>query len=136
MRNATFIRGVSPAAGSDMPGVTRIALDINAEFGPGGQSNTAPPPIGKFGRPQQAPAQAENGPVMRNGYADASANLVPVMPAWHARGQLPDRAPKKKATPKQLTTGGYQSIPLDDAFTREMPKGHQGLVFTSFVFSV
>lgn len=73
---------------------------------------------------------------MRNGNTDASANLVPAVAAWHARGQLPDRAPRKKATPKQLTTGGYQSIPLEDAFTREMPKSHQGLVFTSFVFSV
>ena len=73
---------------------------------------------------------------MRNGYTDAPANLVPVVPAWHARGQLPDQAPKKKTTPNQLTTGGYQSIPLEDAFTREMPKSHRGLVFTLFVFSV
>jgi hypothetical protein len=85
------------------------------------------------GYPFEAP---EAGPIMRNGNTDASANLVPAVAAWHARGQLPDRAPRKKATPKQRTTGGYQSIPLEDAFTREMPKSHQGLVFTSFVFSV
>ena len=41
-----------------------------------------------------------------------------------------------KKQQKRLPAGKYGTVALDDAFTRDMPPGHQGLVFSSVVFSV
>ena len=46
------------------------------------------------------------------------------------------KAPKRKQQQKRLPAGQYESLPMDDAFTRDMPSNHQGLVFSSVVFSV
>jgi hypothetical protein len=77
---------------------------------------------------------------MRHGHADASANLPPVLPAVHMRAQTEpeDRKskPKPKQAQKQLPAGQYETVVIDDAFTRDMPAEHQGLVFSSVVFSV
>ena len=138
IRNATVLRNVGPMTGADLPTLTRIALDISAEVAPGAPVAINPPQIGKFGLPKPAPAQTENGPVMKQGYADASANLAPVVPAVHMRGQLPPE-PVRKTTKKQqkrLAKGRYESPAMDNAFTRDTPTGHQGLVFSSVVFSV
>lgn len=138
MRNATVMRNFGPVTGADIPALTRIALDISAEIAPGAPVALNQPQIGKFGLPKPAPAQSEPGPVLKHGYADASANNVPVLPAVHMRGQLEieDRKPKPKSRHKQLPSGQYRSIGVDDAFTRDMPADHQGLVFSSVVFSV
>lgn len=140
LRNATVLRSLGPVAGSDIPALTRIALDIAGEIAPGAPVAVNPPHIGKFGLPKPAPVQSEDGPVLRHGYADATANLPPVLPAVHQRGQtdIEDRKPrqKAKAAQKQLPGGRYETVALDDAFTRDMPADHQGLVFSSVVFSV
>lgn len=138
MRNATVLRGVGAAAGAELPALARIALDISAEIAPGAPVAVNPPVIGKFGLPKPAPAQTEPGPVMKHGYADASANQVPVLPAVHLQGHLPPENRRKmaKKQQKRLPAGKYETVALDDAFTRDMPPGHQGLVFSSVVFSV
>lgn len=138
MRNATVLRNVGAMAGADIPALTRIALDISAEIAPGAPVAVNPPQIGKFGLPKPAPAQTENGPVMKQGYADASANLAPVVPAVHMHGQLPPEQRKKmpKQQQKRLPAGKYESLAIEDAFSRDMPAAHQGLVFSSVVFSV
>jgi len=46
------------------------------------------------------------------------------------------KAPRRKQQQKRLPAGQYESLPMDDAFTRDMPSNHQGLVFSSVVFSV
>jgi hypothetical protein len=105
-RNATILRSIGPAPAADIPALTRIALDISAEVAPGAPVAINAPVIGKFGLPRPAPAQTENGPVLKHGYADASANLPPVLPAVHMRGEVaPEdrrRAPKRKQQQKQL----------------------------------
>ena len=138
MRNATVLRSIGPAAAADIPALTRIALDISAEIAPGAPVAINAPVSGKFGLPRPAPAQTESGPVLKHGYADATANLPPVLPAVHMRGQLEieDRKPKPKLRQKQLPAAKYQSVAIDDAFTRDMPSNHHGLVFSSVVFSV
>jgi len=136
IRNATIIHGMEASSGSDMPALTRIALDLTAEIGPGMQNAVVPPPMGKLGLPQAAPQQTAAGPVRKNGYADAAANLVPVLPPTYRRGDLIARQKKKADKKQQLPSGQYQNMLIDDAMTREMPWGHQGLVFSSVVFSV
>ena len=136
LRNATIIHGMEAPSGSDMPALTRIALDLTAEIGPGMQNAVVPPPLGKLGLPQAAPQQTATGPVRKNGYADAAANLVPVLPPTYRRGDLIARQKKKADKKQQLPSGQYQNMLIDDAMTRDMPSGHQGLVFSSVVFSV
>lgn len=138
LRNATIVRGMEAPTGSDLPGLTRIALDLTAEIGPGTAGALAPQPIGKLGLPQVAPQQTAPGPVMKNGYPDAAANLVPVLPPTYRRGDLAAR-PRKKTDKKkqaQLPSGQYPTVMIEDAMDRDMPAGHQGLVFSSVVFSV
>lgn len=137
-RNATIIRGMEAPSGPDLPGLTRIALDLSAEIGPGIQGAAVPPPAGKLGLPQAAPQQTAAGPVMKNGYADAAANLVPVLPPTYRRGDLVAKSKKKSGQKKQrqLPSGQYQNVMIEDAMSRDMPRGHQGLVFASVVFSV
>ena len=139
-RNATILRSIGPAPAADIPALTRIALDISAEIAPGAPVAINAPVIGKFGLPRPAPAQSENGPVLSRGYADATASLPPVLPAVRMRGDVaPEdrkKAPKRKQQQKRLPAGQYESLPMDDAFTRDMPSNHQGLVFSSVVFSV
>ena len=138
-RNATVLRNTGPMPGADIPALTRIALDISAEIAPGAPVALNPPQIGRFGLPKPAPAQTEDGPVMKQGYADASANLAPVVPAVHMQAQLAPEQRKKNATKqqrKQLPAGKYESLTIENAFDREMPAAHQGLVFASVVFSV
>lgn len=140
LRNATIIRAMEAPSGPDLPGLTRIALDLSAEIGPGLQGAMVPPPVGKLGLPQAAPQQSAAGPVMKNGYADAAANLVPVLPPTYRRGDLTPKykkkAEKKKQQQRHLPSGQYQTVLIEDAMSREMPAGHQGLVFSSVVFSV
>ncbi|MFT5487299.1 MAG: hypothetical protein ACI9JL_001036 [Paracoccaceae bacterium] len=137
LRNATIIRGMEAPSGHDLPGLTRIALDLSAEIGPGVHGAVVPPPVGKLGLPQAAPQQTAAGPVMKNGYADAAANLVPVLPPTYRRGDLVLKSKKKSDKKKQqLQSGQYQNVLIEDAMTRDMPAGHQGLVFSSVVFSV
>lgn len=138
LRNATIIRGMEAPAGPDLPGLTRISLDLTAEIGPGTQGAIVPPPMGKLGLPQPAPQQTAAGPVMKNGYTDAAANLVPVLPPTYRRGDLVSKSKKKsdKKKHQQLLSGQYQNVMIEDAMTRDMPAGHQGLVFSSVVFSV
>jgi hypothetical protein len=138
LRNATIIRGVEASSGPDLPGLTRIAMDLSAEIGPGLQGAVVPPPVGKLGLPQPAPQQTAAGPVMKNGYADAAANLVPVLPPVYRRGDLTAKPRKKSDKKKQerLPSGLYQNVMIEDSMTRDMPAGHQGLVFSSVVFSV
>lgn len=138
LRNATVIHGMEASSGPDLPGLTRIALDLTAEIGPGVQGAAVPPPVGKLGLPQPAPQQSAAGPVMKNGYPDAAANLVPVLPPTFRRGDLVSKSKKKADKKKQqhLLPGQYQNVMIEDAMTRDMPAGHQGLVFSSVVFSV
>lgn len=138
LRNATIIQSMEAPAGQDLPGLTRVALDLTAEIGPGLQGAAVPPPVGKLGLPQTAPQQSAAGPVMKNGYADAAANLVPVLPPTYRRGDIVSKSKKKPAKEKQrqLPSGQYQNVMIEDAMTRDMPSGHQGLVFSSVVFSV
>lgn len=140
MRNATVLRSLGPVAGTDVPSLTRIALDIAGEIAPGAPVAINSPKIGKFGLPKPAPVQSENGPVLKHGYADASANLPPVLPAVHMRAHTDPEERKAKPKPKQaqkrLAAGKYENLAIEDAFTREMPAEHQGLVFSSVVFSV
>jgi hypothetical protein len=72
---------------------------------------------------------------MPNGYADATANLVPVLPPMYAAGRL--AAPADPAKPRRVKPlrRRYQSLPPEDSFTREMPAGFEGLVFSSVVLS-
>ena len=137
MRNATIINGMEASSASDLPTRTRITLDLTAEIGPGIQGAVIHPPMGKLGLPQAAPQQTAAGPVRKNGYTDAAANLVPVLPPTFRRCDLVARQ-KKKAdkTKPRLPSGRYQNFLADDAMTRDMPAGHQGLVFSSVVFSV
>lgn len=136
--NATVIRVMEAPAGPDLPGLTRIALDLTAEIGPGAMGAMVPPPVGKLGLPQVAPQQTAPGPVMKNGYTDAAANLVPVLPPTYRRGDLSPRQRKKsdKKKQQQLPSGQYRNVMIEDAMSRHMPAGHQGLVFSSVVFSV
>lgn len=138
LRNATIVRGMEAPSGPDLPGLTRISLDLTAEIGPGTQGAIVPPPMGKLGLPQPAPHQTAAGPVMKNGYTDAAANLVPVLPPTYRRGDLISKSKKKsdKKKQQQLPSGQYQNVMIEDAMTRDMPAGHQGLVFSSVVFSV
>ena len=136
LRNATIIHGMEAPSGSDMPALTRIALDLTAEIGPGLQIAAIPPRLGKLGLPQAAPQQTAAGPVRKNGYADAAANLVPVLPPTYRRGDLIARQKKKADKKQRLLPGQYRNVLVDDAMTRDMPSGHQGLVFSSVVFSV
>lgn len=137
LRNATIIHGMEAPSGPDLPGLTRIAMDLTAEIGPGIQAAAVPPPAGKLGLPLEAPQQSAAGPVMKNGYADAAANLVPVLPPTYRRGDLVSKSKKKadNKKQKQLPSGQYQNVLIDDAMTRDMPTGYQGLVFSSVVFS-
>ena len=77
------------------------------------------------------------GPVIKNGYTDAAANLVPVLPPTYRRGDLVAKPEKKsdKKKQQQLPSGMYQNVMIEDAMSRYMPEGHQGLVFSSVVFS-
>ena len=77
------------------------------------------------------------GPVMKNGYTDAAANLVPVLPPTYRRGDLVAKPKKKsdKNKQQQLPSGMYQNVMIEDAMSRDMPAGNQGLVFSSVVFS-
>lgn len=137
IRNAAIIHGMEASSGPNMPTLTRIALDLTAEIGPGLQGAAIPPPVGKLGLPQAAPQQSAAGPVRKNGYTDAASNLVPVLPPTYRRGDLITRQKKKDDKKKQqLPSGQYQNILVDDTMTREMPAGHRGLVFSSVVFSV
>lgn len=138
LRNATIVQGMEAPSGSDLPGLTRIALDLTAEIGPGTAGALAPQPVGKLGLPQVAPQQSAAGPVMKNGYTDAAANLVPVLPPTFRRGDLTAQPRKKseKKKQKQLPSGQYPTVMIEDAMGRDMPAGHQGLVFSSVVFSV
>lgn len=138
LRNATVIQSMEAPAGPDMPGLTRVALDLTVEIAPGLQGATVPPPVGKLGLPQTAPQQSAAGPVMKNGYTDAAANLVPVLPPTYRRGDIVSKSKKKPAKEKQrqLPSGQYQNVMIEDAMSRDMPSGHQGLVFSSVVFSV
>ena len=86
IRNATVLRSIGLAAAANIPALTRIALDISAEIAPGAPVAINAPVIGKFGLPRPAPAQTESGPALKHGYADATANLPPVLPAVHMRG--------------------------------------------------
>ncbi len=119
-----------------MPALTRIALDLTAEIGPGLQNAVVPPPLGKLSLPQPAPGQTAAGPVRKNGYTDAAANLVPVLPPTYRRGDLIAHQKKKADKKQRLLPGQYQNVLGDDAMTRDMPPEHQGLVFSSVVFSV
>lgn len=138
LRNATIISAMEATSGPDLPGLTRISLDLSAEIGPGVQGAAVPPPVGKLGLPQPAPQQTAAGPVMKNGYADAAANLIPVLPPTYRRGDLVTKSKKKTGKKKQqkLPSGQYQNVMIEDAMSRDMPAGHQGLVFSSVVFSV
>ena len=137
IRNAAIIHGMEASSGPDMPALTRIALDLTAEIGPGLQGAAIPAPVGKLGLPQAAPQQSAAGHVRKNGYMDAASNLVPVLPPTYRRGDLITRQKKKDDKKKQqLPSGQYQNILVDDTMTREMPAGHRGLVFSSVVFSV
>jgi len=136
LRNATIVHGMEAPSTSDMPALTRIALDLTAEIGPGLQNAVVPPPLGKLGLPQPAPGQTAAGPVRKNGYTDAAANLVPVLPPTYRRGDLIARQKKKADKKQRLLPGQYQNVLGDDAMTRDMPPEHQGLVFSSVVFSV
>ena len=86
IRNATVLRSIGPAAAANIPALTRIALDISAEIAPEEPVAINAPVIGKFGLPRPAPAQTESGPVLKHGYADATANLPPVLTAVDMRG--------------------------------------------------
>ena len=74
---------------------------------------------------------------MKNGYTDAAANLVPVLPPTSRRGDLVAKPEKKsdKKKQQQLPSGMYQNVMIEDAMSRYMSEGHQGLVFSSVVFS-
>ena len=113
----------------DAARITRVSLDIALGAG----STQQPAPVGNFGLPRPAPAAGEDGPVLPRGYADASAHLVPVMPAFHSRALLPDV--EAKAKPRKLSKNHYDQVLLEDSFDRETPKGHEGLVFSAVVFT-
>jgi hypothetical protein len=98
LRNATIISAMEAPSGPDLPGLTRISLDLSAEIGPGVQGAAVPPPVGKLGLPQPAPQQTAAGPVMKNGYTDAAANLAPVLPPTYRRGDLEEKIRQKEAT--------------------------------------
>ena len=74
---------------------------------------------------------------MKNGYTDAAANLVPARPPTYRRGDLVAKPKKKsdKNKQQQLPSGMYQNVMIEDAMSRYMSEGHQGLVFLSVVFS-
>lgn len=134
-RNATVLRGIEFAARSEGPaGMARISLDISADVGPAPTSATLSEKLGRLGRSAPAPAQSEAGPVMQQGYTDGSATNAPVLPAWHVgvAAPLPPAPPARKKLPPRA----YRSAAPDDALTRETPPGHEGLVFSSVVFSV
>jgi hypothetical protein len=48
-----------------MPALTRIALDLTAEIGPGLQEAATPSLVGKLGLPQVAPQQGPPVPLER-----------------------------------------------------------------------
>ena len=131
-RQATVVKGYSGAAGAENAAITQVSLDINAEIGPAPSASLTPTERGALGRPRDIPPRSEAGPVRDSGYTDATATLPPVLAAFHARGnmELPLNKPKQKKLPKP-----YAQPVLEDAFTREIPEGHEGLVFTAVVFS-
>ena len=146
-RNATLFRALLAAPSDGAPRTMRISLDIGAAIG-------AVPPvpvdtsrIGRFGLPHPAPGQGEKGPVHADGHEDATATKPPVIPAWHALGEMPRLAgrplPKPEARQRKLSyragaetapDGETDALPApapDDAFTRDMPAGFEGLVVKS-----
>ena len=134
-RNAVILRGVDVAMRPETgASVARMTLDISADFGPAPTSASPTETFGKLGRTPRTPLQGEPGPVMEKGYADAAAHLIPVLPAWHAAAPLPpaDARPSRRKKPPHA----YGNGSADDAFTRETPRDHEGLVFSSVVFSV
>ena len=132
-RNATIVKQVEIAAHGDQVRLTRVALDMSAEIAPGTHTPQPPAPVGSFGLPRTAPATGEDGPVMPRGYTDASANIMPVLPAFHRRGLLPDAETKPK--PRKLPKNQYDQVLLEDSLSRDTPEGHEGLVFSAVVFT-
>ncbi|MGB0631291.1 MAG: hypothetical protein ACPGRZ_11410 [Alphaproteobacteria bacterium] len=133
LKNATVVKQMEVASQGDAVRLTRVSVDLSAEIAPGAQAAQQPAPVGGFGLPRPAPLAGEDGPVVPRGYADGSAKLVPVLPAFHARGlmQAPDTGPK----PRKLPKGHYEQALLEDPFDRDMPEGHEGLVFSAVVFT-
>jgi hypothetical protein len=147
-RNATLFRALLAAPADGTAGTMRISLDIGAVVG------TVPPVpveisrVGRFGLPQPAPAQGEKGPVRADGHADAAAVKPPVLPPWHALGEMPRIAarplPKPETRQRKLSYGVGSEVEAeaedhaesddrslaapDDAFTRDMPEGFEGVV--------
>lgn len=139
--NLTVLRAIEVHAAADgSAAITRVAFDLSAAIAAGPTAAARPEAHGRLGRSEAAPAQSEKGPVLENGYTDATASRLPVLPAWVAGAFLPEpdrREPerRKPARPPQRTHA-EESEPADDTFSREVPAGYQGPVQSSVGFSV
>lgn len=133
LKNATVVKQVEISSQGEQARLTRVSLDMSAEISPGAHAAQQPAPVGGFGLPRPAPATGEDGPIVPRGFTDASANLIPVLPAFHSRGLLPEA--EKKAKPRKLPKNQYDQVLLEDSFRRDTPEGHEGLVFSAVVFT-
>ena len=142
-RNATLFRALLAAPSDGAPGRMRISLDIGAYVGAAPPVPVDTARLGRFGLPHHAPTQGEKGPVHADGHEDATATKPPVVPAWHALGEMPrltgHKLPKPESRHRKLSyrndahaEADADALPTpDDAFTRDMPEGFEGLVVKS-----
>lgn len=136
----TILRSVHiAAAGHGQPPLTRLSLDLSASVGPAPTAANQPKDVGRLGRSHPAPAQTEDGPVARDGYADAPSSKPPVLPPWQMLGAMPlplsepVRAERKAPARKP---GSRREEREDDSFTRDAPAGYEGIVYASVGFDV
>ncbi len=140
-RNATLFRSLLASPAGDGKPTVRISLDIGAAVAPAPAAAVETARLGRFGLPNAAPAQGEKGPVHADGYDDGTATKPPVLPAWHAIGEMarspahPLPKPEKRQRKLSYRTDPQAIADDADAFAREMPNDFEGVVVPSVKLS-